>query len=181
MAEIGAPEMHKRLTARDPATAAKLKPGDRQRIARAWEVLQATGTPLSAWQSRPGAPALAADYRTAVIQPDRDTLYAACDTRFRAMIQAGAVDQVAALLAAGVSPDVPLMRALGASELARVARGDLPLGQAVTLAQAATRHYAKRQATWFLHQFRAGLSIDTKYLESLWEKFFPEIRRLLLT
>ncbi|MDX2145423.1 MAG: tRNA (adenosine(37)-N6)-dimethylallyltransferase MiaA [Rhodospirillaceae bacterium] len=179
--DIGAPELHRRLAVRDPATAAKLKPGDSQRIARAWEVLEATDTPISVWQSQPGTPALAADYQTVLVQPDRDTLYAACDRRFLAMLQAGALDEVKALLASGVSPTAPVFRALGAAELAQTARGELALAQATTLAQAATRQYAKRQSTWFRHQFHANSTIETKFLESLWDEFFPEIRRLLLT
>ena len=73
------------------------------------------------------------------------------------------------------------MRALGAAELAAHISGQLERTQATQQAQAATRHYAKRQTTWFRHQFHADYVIETKYSESLFDEIFPEIRRLLLT
>jgi tRNA dimethylallyltransferase len=181
LAEIGPAALHARLAARDSVTAAKLKPTDPQRIARAWEVLAATDTPLSSWQAQPSVPALAADYTTVLVMPTRDALYAACDARFLAMLAAGAMDEVKALLASGVGAEAAVFRALGAADLAQVARGTLPMSDATRRAQAATRQYAKRQATWFRHQFHAKLTIETQYSESLFHRFFPEIRHLLLT
>jgi tRNA dimethylallyltransferase len=178
---IGAAALHARLMARDPVTAARLKPTDTQRIARAWEVLEATDTPLSTWQAQPPTPPLAASFTGILVQPPREALYAACDARFRAMLAQGAVAEVKALLARGVPKATPVMRALGAQELAAHLQGRLSLEEATTKAQAVTRQYAKRQSTWFRHQFRADYVLETKFSESLFQHIFPEIRRLLLT
>ncbi|MBL8643450.1 MAG: tRNA (adenosine(37)-N6)-dimethylallyltransferase MiaA [Rhodospirillaceae bacterium] len=179
--EIGAPALHARLAERDPVTAARLKPGDTQRIGRAWEVLEATGTSISAWQAQPAKPPLAANYVSLLVQPEREALYQSCDARFLMMLEAGALIEVVALGKTGVPVDAPVMRALGATELAAVAAGKLELAAAVSLAQAATRQYAKRQTTWFRNQFRADYRIETKFLESLFQNIFPEIRHLVLT
>lgn len=179
--EIGNAEFHARLAARDPATAQRLRPGDTQRLMRAWEVLEVTGLGLSAWHEAPPQPILPADYCTILLQPPRDILVAACDARFLAMMEAGALDEVRQAMAAGVAPESPAMRALGARELARHLAGELGRGEAVAAAQAATRRYAKRQATWFRHQFHADLSVDEKYNYKHRDIIFPYIRRFMLT
>lgn len=179
--EIGAVALHGKLAARDPLTAARLKSGDTQRIARAWEVLEATGTSITTWQAQPGNPPITAIYASILVQPSREELYEACDSRFESMLKAGAMDQVRALLAQGVDETAPVMRALGALDLAQVLTGGLELSTGISQAQAATRQYAKRQTTWFRNQFDAGYRVDTKFIESLFEKIFPEIRHLLLT
>lgn len=181
LAEIGPQALHLKLAERDPVTAAKLKPADKQRVARAWEVLEATGTSLAEWQAQPTAPPLAAHYICVLIQPGRDELYAACDARFEAMLASGALDQVRQLRDAGIDLTAPVMRALGAAELAQTLSGDLGLRDATAQAKAATRQYAKRQTTWFRHQFRTNFTLETKFSESLFQRIFPEIRRLLLT
>jgi len=178
---IGVEALHARLMACDPVTASRLKPTDKQRIARAWEVFEATETPLSTWQAQPTIPPIAAQFINVAIQPARAELNLACDNRFLAMLHAGALEDVRLLLSSGVPSTAPVMRALGAQELARHLSGELSLAEATTLAQTATRQYAKRQTTWFRHQFHADYRIETKYSESLMEKIFPDIRRMLLT
>ena len=178
LAEKGASAVHALLAERDPVSAARIKPTDTQRITRAWEVLEATATPLSTWQAQPTVPALNATYMCVLVQPARDDLYAACDRRFEQMLEAGALAEVREL---GLPTTSPVMRALGAVELADHLAGKTDLATAKTLAQAATRHYAKRQTTWFRHQFRKDFMIETKFSESLFREIFPEIRRLLLT
>ncbi len=179
--DIGAAALHAKLAMRDPITAQRLKPGDTQRISRAWEVLEATGQPLSYWQAQPNKRPIEANYVSILVQPERDELYNACDLRFLMMLELGAMAEVQDLIARGVSTKAPVMRALGALELAQVASGSMELSTATELAQAATRQYAKRQTTWFRNQFRADYRIDTKFLESLFQNIFPEIRHLLLT
>jgi tRNA dimethylallyltransferase len=181
LAAIGPQALHDKLKVRDPATAARLKPTDKQRIARAWEVFEATETPLSTWQSQSTTPPLEASFTALLVQPPRAALYGACDARFLTMLEKGALAEVKALLAEGVPDAAPVMRALGARELAVHLAGALSLAEATDQAQAATRQYAKRQTTWFRHQFRADYVIETKFSESLFDNFFPEIRRLLLT
>jgi tRNA dimethylallyltransferase len=149
--DIGPAALHARLAAVDKATAARLLPTDSQRLARAWEVWRGTGTGLSAWQA---GPALApAPYRffAVLLDPPRALLRAAITARFEAMLAAGAVDEVRALLALGLDPALPLMRAHGVPELASYLRGEATLEAAAARVVAATAAYTKRQATWFRH------------------------------
>ncbi|MHB1207739.1 MAG: tRNA (adenosine(37)-N6)-dimethylallyltransferase MiaA [Rhodospirillaceae bacterium] len=162
MTEIGADAFHARLVARDPL-AAKLAPGDSQRNLRAFEVIEATGVSLWTWQERTTSPPLPLRTHVILLMPPRDELRAACDARFDAMIAAGAVEEVRALRDTGVSPDAPVMKILGAREIAGHLDGQHTLKEAADLAKAATRQYAKRQSTWFRNQVRADLSLEAKF------------------
>src|SRR6266568_6743651 len=131
---LGGAAFRERLAARDPVAAARLSPGDRQRLVRAWEVVYATGRPIGEWQA---APAAASPYRFAsiLLAPPREALYAACDARFLGMIAAGALDEAAALGVRGLDPELPVMKAVGVPELLRHLRGDIALDKAVAAAQ----------------------------------------------
>jgi len=157
----GGPAFHAELAARDPETAARLNPGDTQRLIRAWEVLAATGRSITDWQ-REGAAQVPADldFITCVVEPPRDWLYARCDARFQAMLDAGALDEVRQLDALALDPDLPAMKALGVPDLLDYLHGRLSLAQATAQARQATRNYAKRQLTWFRHQLVAAHRID---------------------
>jgi tRNA dimethylallyltransferase len=148
---IGLEEFRAELLARDPA-AARLSPGDAQRHVRAFEVLAATGRPLSAHQSAPRAPIAAAPRAVVVIEPEREGLYRVAEMRFERMLAAGALDEARALLARGLDPDLPAMKALGAAELMAHLRGEISLAEAVDLAKRNTRRFIKRQLTWFRGQ-----------------------------
>ncbi|MCF3631011.1 tRNA (adenosine(37)-N6)-dimethylallyltransferase MiaA [Thalassospiraceae bacterium LMO-SO8] len=149
------------LAERDPGAAATLPPGDRQRLIRAYAVARATGRTLADWQNEaPAGPALAAQFTTVLVLPPRDALYAACDARFSAMLGAGAMDEVRALLARGLDPSLPALRAVGVRELGAVIQGETTLDQAADKARQATRNYAKRQLTWFRHQLAPDLTLD---------------------
>ena len=149
---LGGEAFRAELVARDPASA-KLNPGDTTRLTRAWEVLEATGHPLSHWQTQTaeGAPE-GLRFTVLVLDPPRDALYANCDRRFRVMMGQGALDEVRQLDARNLDPDLPAMKALGVPELRAHLRGELSLDEAIALAQQSTRRYAKRQVTWFRHQ-----------------------------
>ena len=157
-----------RLAKLDPEAAARLKPADTARIARALEVVVSTGRTLADWQGhREGGISQEVELRPLVLLPPRKWLYARCDERLVHMIDAGAVAEVEALIARGLDPNLPLMRAIGVGEIASYLRGETTLDEAVTAAQQATRRYAKRQYTWFAHQppaewprFREALDID---------------------
>lgn len=179
--EIGGAEMRRRLAERDPATAARLDDGDSQRLMRAYEVVEATGRPLSEWQRLPPSGAGAFRTFTVVIQPERRALYAACDARFRAMVERGAVEEVRALLALGLDPALPAMKALGVPSLAGFIEGKQSLDEAIEEAQRETRRYAKRQMTWFRNQVRADLVVFEQYSERTDERIFSKIRQFLLT
>lgn len=153
--DLGGEAFRAELVRRDPASA-KLNPGDTTRLTRAWEVLEATGHPLSHWQTQraEGAPE-GLDFSVLVLDPPRDALYANCDRRFRVMMGQGALEEVRRLDALGLDPDLPAMKALGVPELRDHLRGALTLDEAIALAQQSTRRYAKRQVTWFRHQLAA--------------------------
>jgi tRNA dimethylallyltransferase len=150
LAEQGPAALHASLAHVDPATAARLKPEDSQRIARAWEVWRGTGRGLAAWQSvrQPAAPWR---FRAVLLDPPREALRAAIGTRFEAMLRDGALEEVRALLALGLDPSLPVMRAHGVPELSGYLRGVLPLEEAVRRTELVTGQYTKRQATWFRH------------------------------
>jgi tRNA dimethylallyltransferase len=151
----GVEALHAELAQRDPEAAARLKPRDRSRIARALEVIEATGRPLADWH-REGQPPLLAegDYLALFLAPDRDTLYARIDTRFDLMLTKGALEEVEALAARGLDPLLPAMKAHGVPALIRYLKGEITREEAATIGKADTRHYAKRQFTWFRHQLQ---------------------------
>ncbi len=160
-AEIGTPALHARLAARDPETAAVLNPGDTARVLRAWEVLEATGRPMADWRRGGGeGPPPGLDLLLLVVEPLRDRLYAACDARFDAMLARGALEEVRALAALGLDPDLPAMKALGVPELLAYLRGEVSLEAAAAKARQHTRNYAKRQTTWFRNQCPVVQRID---------------------
>lgn len=147
----GAPAVHARLMAVDPQTAMRLKPVDSQRVARAWEVWRGTGQGLGWWQAQPGLPPAPCRFVAVRLHPSRPELRARIATRFAAMLEQGAVDEVRHLLQQNLDPALPAMRAHGVPELAAMLRGEITLPEAQTQATAATGRYTKRQATWFAH------------------------------
>jgi tRNA dimethylallyltransferase len=177
---LGGAGFHEHLAAHDPVAASRLSPGDRQRLIRAWEVVHATGKPLSEWHSGPGA---ASPYRFAclLLLPPRDALYAAANARFLEMIEAGALAEAAALGCRGLDPGLPAMKAVGVPELLRHLAGEITLDEAVAAATQATRRYAKRQMTWFRHQMVPDLVLAAQLSESLLRCSRHFIDRFLLT
>lgn len=146
-------EPHVALAAEDPAMAARLRPSDRQRSARALEVVRATGRSLAEWQARTeGGIKGEVELRPYVVEIDRDALYARCDRRFDLMLAEGALDEVAALARRQLSPELPVMKALGVPPLLDHLAGRLSLAESAETARRDTRRYAKRQLTWFRNQ-----------------------------
>ena len=147
------PELHDQLQARDPETAGRLNPSDRQRILRALEVLEATGRPLVSFLGARTAPALRAGEWTGLyLAPDRAELGRRIDARFDAMLAQGALDEVATLMQRRLDPTLPVMRAHGVPHLIGHLQGRLSLDEAASRSKLDTRHYAKRQFTWARHQ-----------------------------
>jgi tRNA dimethylallyltransferase len=146
-------ENRARLAKLDPAAAERLKPGDKARIARALEVVLSTGKRLAEWQEkREGGIGGDVALRAIVLLPPRDWLYARCDERFARMVEKGAVDEVKALLARKLDPELPVMRGIGVREIPACLAGEATLAETISAGQQATRRYAKRQYTWFAHQ-----------------------------
>jgi tRNA dimethylallyltransferase len=149
----GVEALHAELAGRDPVSAERLKPRDRTRIARALEVVEATGRPLPDWH-RDGLPPLLppGQFHALFLAPERERLYARIDARFGAMLDTGALEEVAALAARRLDPLLPAMKAHGVPALIRHLKGEISRAEAAEIGRADTRHYAKRQFTWFRHQ-----------------------------
>jgi tRNA dimethylallyltransferase len=136
----------------DPAAEARIKAGDRQRLTRAWAVAQHTGRALSDWTADTTPLLAPGSWTGLVIEPEREALYANCDLRVADMVEAGALDEVRALMARGLDPALPAMKAVGVREFAAHLTGETTLAAAVEATRQATRNYAKRQLTWFRNQ-----------------------------
>ncbi|MGB3378574.1 MAG: tRNA (adenosine(37)-N6)-dimethylallyltransferase MiaA [Allopontixanthobacter sediminis] len=146
-------EARRVLLDEDPHAAAKLAPADNSRTSRALEVVRSTGKPLHHWQQyQVGGIGGAIDLHPLILLPDRTVLYDRCDSRFAAMLEAGAAEEVEALVARNLDPALPVMRAIGVREIASWLRGDLSEEAMITAGQLATRQYSKRQYTWFRNQ-----------------------------
>ncbi|MDV7337960.1 tRNA (adenosine(37)-N6)-dimethylallyltransferase MiaA [Terasakiella sp. A23] len=180
--EDGIEVLYAELQAKDSEMAARLKPRDAQRICRALEVLEATGTSLAVLQREiKPEPALDAAFMTDVIMPPRDILYKRCDMRFDLMLEEGAIEEVTALDKLKLDGKLPIMKALGVPELLSYVRGEATLEEARDLAQMQTRRFAKRQCTWFRNQIKQCEIHSAQYSESLRDEIYKKIRQFLLT
>jgi tRNA dimethylallyltransferase len=177
---LGGAAFRRKLGRLDPDAASRFPPGDRTRLTRAYEVVRATDVPIAEWQRRATSPA-PHRFATIFLSPPRAALYAACDARFVAMIEAGGLNEVQTLMTRDLSPGLPAMKAVGVPELMRHLRGEIALDEAVAAAQLATRRYAKRQTTWFRHQLDADLICVEQYSESFLHCSRHFIDRFLLT
>jgi tRNA dimethylallyltransferase len=149
----GPEALHEELGKRDPEAAQRLKPRDRVRIARALEVVEATGRPLAEWHAHSLPPLLPPEGVVALfLAPERAALYERIDQRFIAMTTGGALEEATALATRGLDPLLPAMKAHGVPALVRHLAGELSRDEAIAIGQIDTRHYAKRQFTWFRHQ-----------------------------
>jgi tRNA dimethylallyltransferase len=160
-----------RLATLDPAAAARIAPGDRQRLVRAMAVAQATGRALSDWHAATEPPLAAEAWRGVVLDPPREALYARCDARLADMIATGALEEVRALAARDLDPGLPALKAVGYRELAAFIAGEVDQPTALAAAQQATRNYAKRQATWFRNQTPDWTRIDVLAPQEQWRQF----------
>ena len=163
---LGPGAFRARLAEKDPATVLRLKPGDRQRHVRAWEVAVATSRPLSDWQAGAGAPA-PWRFATVLLTPERGWLRDRIEGRFDAMLAEGVLPEVRAVFDRAPDPRWPGLKAHGAPELFRHFQGELELGKVRQIAIDHTRQYAKRQMTWFRHQMAPDLVVDPQSAQSL--------------
>ncbi len=159
----GAEVLHRQLAERDESVAASLNPQDGQRIVRALEVIEATGQSIAAFQGKAGPVVIDPECaRKIVVLPDRDVLHQRINGRFEKMLAVGAEEEVRSLLALGLSPDMPVMKAIGVSQIAAMFKGDMTREAVLETGAAATRQYAKRQMTWFRNQ-----------MDESWERLSP--------
>ncbi len=147
----GAPALHRELAARDPASAARIHPNDRQRVCRALEILLATGIPWSEHLRRrqPAAGLLGARACIIGLHWPREELYARIDRRVEIMLAAGFQQEVERLLAMGYTASLRPMQAIGYRHMLRFLAGELDSGSLRLEMARDTRRYAKRQLTWF--------------------------------
>lgn len=183
-AALGGEAFRVELAKLDGDSALRLHAGDTQRLVRAYEVVLGTGVALPEWQRRARETAKADDglrLFTIVLDPPRTDLRAAIARRLDAMVDAGALDEVAALMARDLSPDLPAMKALGVRDLARHVSGSATLSDALAAVAVATGQYAKRQATWFRHQMVADIVLTEKFSERSKGPLHSLVSKFLLT
>lgn len=159
--EKGPSYIHEILKHEDPQIAEKLKEGDVQRVSRAYEVLKQTGKSLLFWQQqKPEAVFPDAEFKTFFLSPPREKVYENCNIRFLKMLENGVMDEIKALDKMSLSPELPAMRAHGVPELLAYLHGNMTLEDAITQSQTNTRHYIKRQFTWFRNQMNSFTLIE---------------------
>jgi len=153
LAGEGVAGLHQELEQRDPHAAATLRVSDGQRIVRALEVIEASGRSILDFQGKAG-PSLIDESRAkkVIVLPDRKVLHDRINRRFSKMLDQGAVEEVQTLLAMRLSPDMPVMKAIGVPQIADMLARRLSKTEVTEQASAATRQYAKRQMTWFRNQ-----------------------------
>lgn len=157
---VGEARFRRELADLDPAAEARIRPADRQRLLRAHAVATQTGRSLTDWQ-RETVPMLSpGSFEGLVLDPPREVLHRRIEMRLDAMVEAGALAEVAALMARGLDPELPAMKAVGLRELAQHLAGETGFNEAMDFAIAATRQYAKRQATWFRNQSPAWRRVE---------------------
>ncbi|HSE78569.1 MAG TPA: tRNA (adenosine(37)-N6)-dimethylallyltransferase MiaA [Alphaproteobacteria bacterium] len=178
LAVVGAAGMHAELAFLDPTMAARLSPGDSQRVLRAWQVRLATGRSLADFQ-RAIPPDPVARFITLLLLPPRETIHAAIARRCQAMMANGALDEVRRLIELNLDPTLPALKAVGVRELGRHLRGETTSAEALAAFVQATQQYAKRQVTWFRHQYVPVHTWHAQYSESLDTEMFPIIRKLI--
>jgi tRNA dimethylallyltransferase len=151
--EHGAEALHERLAAVDPVTAARLHYNDERRVVRALEVFHLTGKPFSLIQEQSRGDEKRSPYRLCIIglTMDRAALYRRIEQRVDEMLDAGLVNEVKSLLDEGVPRDAVSMRGLGYKEIAAYLAGEVDYTAAVEILKRDTRHFAKRQLSWFRH------------------------------
>jgi tRNA dimethylallyltransferase len=162
--ELGNPAFYDALKQRDPIMAERLHPDHTARLVRAWEVVEATGKSLAEWQELPLlAPPENWEFGVTLVMPERDVLYDRCNKRFTWMLDNGALEQLSefnqAIEAGEISPHALLNNALGVKPLTAYMKGEISKEDAIKRGQADTRHYAKRQVTWFRHQVKENKNV----------------------
>ena len=150
---LSAAEGHVLLQKEDPSSALRLHPNDTSRILRALEVVRSTGRPIGEWrQEKTGGLSGTVTIDAWLIDRPVAELYARCDARVADMVAAGALDEVAALVARQLDPALPVMRAIGVRPFAAHLAGEITIDLAIDQVRQETRNYAKRQRTWLRHQ-----------------------------
>lgn len=152
LAKKGYEALRKTAARLDSVGAAKIKPGDTQRLIRLIEVVTTTGRTMAEVhaETRPLLPE--GSWTGFVLQPDRAELYSRIEARFDAMMAAGALEEARALHGRGLDRNLPAMKAVGLRPLLAHLDGEITLEEAILQGKTDSRRYAKRQFTWFANQ-----------------------------
>lgn len=170
MDTLGVESLYHQLRTQDPLTAGSIHPTDHIRIVRALEVFEATGQPLASfWQTRdPGLLKQAQTLRL-FLAPERHKLYSTINHRVELMCAAGVAGEVHTLMERELDPRQPIMRAHGVPWFSAYHKGTLSFEEAVALTQRDTRHYAKRQFTWFRHSLQGWHFVTRDEKKNIWD------------
>ena len=160
--EVGNIKFHKLVSEFDPETAEKLLPTNSQRLLRAWEIFEQTGEPLSNWHKKPNKTYFSdpSIFECYFLSPPREKIYENVNKRFSAMVENGAIEEVAALKKLSLPKHYPAMKAHGVPEIIKYLNGEMTLEDAIDKAKQNTRNYVKRQFTWFKNQMPEFKSIQ---------------------
>ncbi|MGL9718890.1 MAG: tRNA (adenosine(37)-N6)-dimethylallyltransferase MiaA [Wolbachia sp.] len=153
-------EFYKLVLSKDSKIQGKIFMNDSHRLSRALEVITETGKSIFVWQEN-RQPPLFNNFKIYTILPERENVYRKINSRFIKMVENGAIDEVEKLLSMNLAPHLPAMKAHGVPEIIKYLKGELNLDEAIQIAQTNTRHYAKRQYTWFKNQFPSSEVIQT--------------------
>ncbi|MFP3035985.1 MAG: tRNA (adenosine(37)-N6)-dimethylallyltransferase MiaA [Wolbachia sp.] len=153
-------EFYKLVLSKDSKIQGKIFMNDSHRLSRALEVITETGKSIFVWQEN-RQPPLFNNSKIYTILPERENVYRKINSRFIKMVENGAIDEVEKLLSMNLAPHLPAMKAQGVPEIIKYLKGELNLDEAIQIAQTNTRHYAKRQYTWFKNQFPSSEVIQT--------------------
>ena len=182
LVDAGVAGVYDALKIRDPIMAKRLKTTDSQRLVRALEVIEATGISLAEWQERPVTTSVfLGNWKGFILNWPRPTLYHRCDRRLEQMLENGALEEVKTLVDLNLDPSLPAMKALGVPIFIKLIQGEIDKASALALAQQATRHYAKRQITWFQNKMCSWHRLNAQDSESLSESIVSFMSKNMLT
>ncbi len=168
--EVGLVEFYHILKQIDPEAAARIDHNNAQRALRAYEVIKATGKSIRYWQGQNISCFPLSSFKLIILAPDREELYKNCNQRFLDMLDLGALEEVKQLLEKGYPPLSSVLKSHGTPELTKYLAGEWSLQQAIEKSQQVVRNYAKRQTTWFKHQFNHP-ELDVCFIEQPKEEF----------
>ncbi|WP_168463832.1 tRNA (adenosine(37)-N6)-dimethylallyltransferase MiaA [Wolbachia endosymbiont of Ctenocephalides felis wCfeT] len=152
-------EFYALVLSKDPNIQGKIFMNDSHRLSRALEVITETKRSILKWQEEKDPPSFN-NIKMYTILPKREEVYQKINSRFTTMIENGAIDEVKTLLSMNLAPHLPAMKAHGVPEIIKYLKGEITLNEAIQIAQINTRHYAKRQYTWFRNQFSSSEVIN---------------------
>ena len=169
--KMGGAAFRAELAKYDPILAERLKDNDRQRLIRGMEVALATGEALSTLQEAPRQDMLPSPLHPILLTAPRQELYQRIDNRFQDMLKADVLKEVSLFTERNLNADLPLMKALGLKPLMAHLKGDSDKTETIAITSQSMRNFAKRQLTWFRHQYHPQFRFD---INNDPESFFTE-------